>query len=46
MEKSDFGEILNLEQFIKLMSVIKTEQLRKKKEKLQEQGLAEDYPEE
>ena len=46
MEKSDFGEILNLEQFIKLMSVIKTEQLRKKKEKLQEQGFAEDYPEE
>ena len=40
------GQVVELDQFIKLMSIIKTEQLRKRAEQLKAEDKSIDYPEE
>ena len=40
------GQVVDLDQFIKIMSIIKTEQLRKRTEHLKAEAKSIDYPEE
>ena len=39
-----YGEVVELDAFVELTSIIKTEQLRKKREQLESEGLSQQYP--
>ena len=39
-----FGEVIEIETFVKITAIIKTEKLRKRREQLESEGKSEDYP--